>query len=554
MPTLYFKGKTFLQNYHHAVKFHNLVPKKDKSQNNVPSLDDNLVIHGDNLKALKALLPTHAGKIKCIYIDPPYNTGNESWIYNDNVASPMIHEWLGNVVARDDLNRHDKWCCMMYPRLTLLKELLKDDGVIFVSIDDNEVQTLKMLLDEIFGEAQFLGQIINLNNPKGRVLDKYVSVCHEYLLMYSKSPLQKGALSLDKNSEDIEKDYPEEDDLGRFRFIELRNTHREFGKHNRPNLFYPIYVSEKTGELSLKKKSGYIEVSPIWEDGFEGCWTWGRSKTEKEKALLIAKSVKNGVKIYRKSYAKGSKKQLKSIWQNSSFYTEAGQRMVNEIFNTKEKKFPSPKALDYVKQIIEMCTEDGDIILDSFAGSGTTGHAVLSLNKDDSGNRKFILVECEDYADQITAERLRRVIKGIPNASDLSLKDSVGGSFSFFELGEEIEMDKLLEGKNLPSFEDLAKYAFFTATGERFLPSRINKKNFYIGSSSTFEVFLMYHPDKNALKNMALNLEFAEKINNEFPKRPKLVFAPACFMEDYHLKEFNIHFSQLPFEIYRMAE
>src|SRR5690554_2639062 len=160
MPTLHFKGKTFVQNHHLAVKYHQLVPKKELSLTDKVSLHDNLIIQGDNLKALKALLPTYAGKVKCIYIDPPYNTGNEGWAYNDNVNSLMIKDWLGKVVDKDDLTRHDKWLCMMMPRLKLLRELLSEDGVIFISIDDEEQHRLRGLLDEIFGETNFLSYFI----------------------------------------------------------------------------------------------------------------------------------------------------------------------------------------------------------------------------------------------------------------------------------------------------------------------------------------------------------------------------------------------------------
>jgi len=195
-----------------------------------------------------------------------------------------------------------------------------------------------------------------------------------------------------------------------------------------------------------------------------------------------------------------------------------------------------------------------NIILDSFAGSGTTAHAVLQLNKEDGGNRKFILVECEDYADKITGERIRRVIKGVPTAKDKDLKEGLGGSFSYYELGEELEMDKILEGVDLPSYEELARYAFFTSTGENWDEAKMESDEYYIGSSSTFEVYLLYEQDKEKLKKLALNLDFAMKTQNRFPNRQKLIFAPACFMEEYHLKEYGIRFAQLPFEIYRMAE
>ncbi|MDI6801731.1 MAG: site-specific DNA-methyltransferase, partial [Thermodesulfovibrionales bacterium] len=189
MATLSFKGKSFVQNHHLSVKYHQLIPKKDKSLTDKISLNDNLIIHGDNLKALKALLPTYAGKVKCIYIDPPYNTGNEKWIYNDNVNSPMMQEWLGKVVDKEDLTRHDKWLCMMMPRLKLLRELLRDDGAIFVSIDDNEQHNLRYLMDEIFGENNFVTNIIWHKKYSLQSDAKYFSDTHDFILCYAKNKL-----------------------------------------------------------------------------------------------------------------------------------------------------------------------------------------------------------------------------------------------------------------------------------------------------------------------------------------------------------------------------
>ena len=185
MPSLHFKGKVFVENHHLAVPFHELQPVRSKGLSRKASLHDNLIIEGDNLAALKALLPTYHGKVKCIYIDPPYNTGHEAWAYNDNVNSPINRDWLGKVVDREDLTRHDKWCCMMLPRLKLLRELLRDDGVIFVSIEDNEVHRLRCLMDEVFGEENFVGMIVwrNVtdNNPTN------ITVEHEYIICYSSS-------------------------------------------------------------------------------------------------------------------------------------------------------------------------------------------------------------------------------------------------------------------------------------------------------------------------------------------------------------------------------
>jgi adenine-specific DNA-methyltransferase len=186
MPSLNFKGKALVQNYHLLVPYHELKPVKAKSLTDKASLHDNLVVHGDNLKALKALLPYYHGKVKCIYIDPPYNTGNEGWVYNDNVSSPMMQEWLGKVVDREDLTRHDKWLCMMLPRLKLLRDFLTDDGVIFVSIDDNKVHRLRELLDEVFGEENFVATIIweKVYSPKSSA--RFFSENHDYIVMYAR--------------------------------------------------------------------------------------------------------------------------------------------------------------------------------------------------------------------------------------------------------------------------------------------------------------------------------------------------------------------------------
>jgi len=251
MATLNFKGKTFVQNHHLAVKYHQLVPKKAKSLTDKVSLNDNLILHGDNLKALKALLPTYAGKVKCIYIDPPYNTGNERWVYNDNVNSPMMQEWLGKVVDREDFTRHDKWLCMMMPRLKLLRELLREDGVIFVSIDDNEVHHLRMLMDEVFGEHNFVGQIIIQSNPRGSQSIKYLAIVHEYVLLYTKhfDRLEIKGLELG-DSMRAEYKYTYEDGR-KYRLLGLRQRGGAWKREDRPLLFFPIYIDVRTGRISL---------------------------------------------------------------------------------------------------------------------------------------------------------------------------------------------------------------------------------------------------------------------------------------------------------------
>jgi len=553
MAQLQFKGKTFVQNHHLMVKYHELVPVKNKSLTDKVSLNDNLIIHGDNLAALKALLPLYAGKIKCIYIDPPYNTGNEKWVYNDNVNSPMMQEWLGKVVDREDLTRHDKWLCMMMPRLKLLKELMTPDGAIFVSIDDNESRRLLMLMDEVFGEQNFAAQVSILVNPKGRVMSQGFAQTHEYLIIYRRTEALK-EYAIEKSEEEIKEQYPLEDDNGTFRYLELRNTHRQFGKHNRPNLFFPIYCDPNIHKVSIKPHRGYLRVLPIWDDGFEGCWTWSADKVHKEIERLSCRAVGDNIRVYRKAYSTdelGSivSKKPTSLWAEKDFYTEKGQAEVNEILGPQTFYAPKPSAL--IKNIIKISAGQNSYILDSFAGSGTTAHAVLALNKEDGGNRKFILVECEDYADSITAERVRRVIKGVPGAKDESLRKGLGGTFSYFELGKPMELENILSGKNLPSYKELARYVFYTATGENFDEKAVDQKKRLIGETPNYQVFLFYESDMQKLKSLALTLEIAEKLPPLKSAKRRLVFAPTKYLDQEFLDKYKIDFVQLPFEIYQ---
>ena len=368
----------------------------------------NLYIEGDNLEVLKLLQTAYYRRVKMIYIDPPYNTGND-FVYADDFKDPI--QKYKEVTAQttrsnpETMGRfHTNWLNMMYPRLRLASKLLRDDGVIFISIDDNEMHNLRKLCDEVFGEENFVAQISVLNNPKGRSQDKYIATCHEFLFCYSKTTLSKGAVSIEKSEDEIGKDYSLSDDRGLYRELELRNTHREFGKHNRPNLFYPFYVDDN-GNVSINSSPGATPIYPIWDDGFEGCWTWGQKKAEDEAELISARKVNGSWKIYRKAYAvQGDDtvtKQVKSIWTDSRFHTEKGQVVFNELFQTKEKIFQSPKSVELLKELIKMSgAEDGDIILDFFSGSATTAHAVMQLNKEDGGNRKFIMVQLPELTDE----------------------------------------------------------------------------------------------------------------------------------------------------------
>jgi adenine-specific DNA-methyltransferase len=540
MAILNFKGKTFVQNHHLAVKYHQLVPKKDKSFTDKVSLNDNLIIHGDNLKALKALLPTYAGKVKCIYIDPPYNTGNEKWIYNDNVNSPMMQEWLGKVVDREDLTRHDKWLCMMMPRLKLLRELLSEDGVIFVSIENNEVHRLMMLLDEVF-QGNFVGTLIWRKKEGGGQTDQYFVTEHEYILVYAKSSAFQW---IDETIPINEAKFNKNDENGKFCAVKLAKWGSGARKEDRPSMYFPI--TSPDGE----------KVYPKAPDGNEGRWRVGKIRMDNLiESDLIYWDKKNREWIpYEKVYYQ--EEAIKRIKERSILYelanTGDATKMLTDIFGKKDV-FENAKPVELVKFFIRYTTNKNSFILDSFAGSGTTAHAVLDLNKEDGGNRKFILIECEDYADTITAERVRRVIKGVPNARDEKLRKGLGGTFSYFELGDPIEMESILEGDNLPSYLELARYVFYTATGEEFDPEEVDEVRNFIGESKEYEVYLFYKPDLEYLKSIALTLERAKKLG-QYKGKKCLVFAPSKYLDTNYLLEYRIDYCQLPFEIYKLRE
>ncbi len=542
MATLIFKGKTFVQNHHLAVKYHQLVPKKDKSLTDKVSLNDNLILHGDNLKALKALLPTYAGKVKCIYIDPPYNTGNERWVYNDNVNSPMMQEWLGKIVDKEDFTRHDKWLCMMMPRLKLLRELLKEDGVIFVSIDDNEQHHLRMLMDEVFQKENFITNIIWQKKFSPQNDAKYFSDNHDFIVVYAK----KKNISDEKN--------------GWIRNLLPRTESMEERYSNPDNDPRGLWSSSDLSVKTYSKDYDYPITTPsgkVINPTRGRCW-----RTSKKNLMKLIADNRiwfgpNGSNVPRiKRFLSEVQKGLVplTIWLHKDVgHNQKARQELKEIFSDSDFPFETPKPVGLVQRILQIASDQSSIILDSFAGSGTTAHAVLDLNKEDGGNRKFILVECEDYADKITAERVRRVVKGVPNAKDEKLREGLGGTFSYFELGDPIEMESILEGDKLPSFLELARYVFYTATGEEFDPSKVDEKRNFIGESKEYEVYLFYKPDIEYLKATALTLERAKTLG-PYKGKKRLVFAPSKYLDTDYLLEYRIDYCQLPFEIYRLKE
>ena len=558
MATLEFKGKQIIRNYHLTLKYHSLNGVKKKSLTDKISLNDNLIIHGDTLLALKALLPTYAGKVKCIYIDPPYNTGNEGWKYNDNVNSPMMRDWLGKTVDKDDLTRHDKWLCMMMPRLKLLRDLLTEDGVLFISIDDNEQYRLRGLLDEIFTERNFISCITIKANPRGRQSDNDFATLHDYCICYGKNADYVELNGLPLTPGDIEEFDQTDPDGEKWRELGLRQRGSASLRTDRKDMFFPIYVDPKNGTVSLKPNEIHtIEVIPRKADGREGRWMWSATKVKDEINRVYGRKVtgKERYDIYIKDYLNRNGEQRtskpRSIWNDTVVNTETGGKELKLILEQKNLEYPKP--VDLIKRVIRIGTDKDSLIIDSFAGSGTTAQAVLELNKEDGGQRKFILVECENYADTITAERVRRVIKGIPDSKDEVLKKGLGGTFSYYELGKPLEITKLLEGKDLPEYKELARYVFYTATGDQIDEGKINPEKYYIGESKEYLVYLLYQPKLDYLKSKALTLDIAKSLG-EYNGKKHLVFAPTKYMDAQQLSDYHIEFAQLPFEIYKLAK
>ena len=541
MPTLDFKGKQLVYAHHLTVPSRTLEPAPRKSlplKGSKPSLDDNLIIHGDNLHALKALMPRYAGRVKCIYIDPPYNTGNERWVYNDNVNSPMMQEWLKDKspVDGEDLERHDKWLCMMWPRLQLLRELLAEDGVIFISIDDNEQHRLRMMMDEIFGGENFVAMIIweKVYSPKSSA--KYFSENHDFVAVYARNK-EEFKLGLLPRTEEADSRYANSDNdprgLWKPSDLSARNPYSK-----------GVYaITCHGGRVIEGPPSGRFWV--ISEDKFlamdadNRIW-WGEDQNQVPAIKRFLSEVKQGLVP-------------ETIWTYKEVgHTQDAKKTLLQIFPKNFPDFTTSKPVGLLARIIRLSTDKDSIILDSFAGSGTTAHAVLALNKEDGSNRKFILVECEDYADKITAERVRRVIKGVPNAKDKNLKNGLSGSFTYCTLGNEISPEKMLTGENLPDYETLARHLVYTATGQA--PDKIRSTKdkdgfFYEASDRLF--YLIYEPDLAFLRSAdsALNSDRAERIAKQTKKKQKtaLVFATHKFMGQKELTQMGITFCGLPY-------
>ncbi len=472
MPTLNWIGKQAVVKHHKEVPFRLLEPLPELS---LPSPagrgaggegayaervhGDNLIVQGDNLHALKALLPRYAGQVKCIYIDPPYNTGNEGWVHHDHVNSPEIRRWLGEVVGRegDTLDRHDRWLCMMYPRLVLLKQFLREDGAIFVSIDDNEVATLRLLMDEIFGANNFVASSIwnMMDSPKNSA--RHLSEDHEYVVIYAlnKDTWRPNPLA---RSEEMIARYknPDNDPRGVWLLSDL--AARNFYAQGRYSITTP------SGKVIEGPPSGsYWRVSEekFWELDRDNRIWWGKSGANRPGIKRFLSDVKDGV-VPRTLWR----------WQEVGSTRHSKQELSQIMgLGASTDLFVTPKPSSLIQRILQIATDKDSLVLDSFAGSGTTGHAVLKQNAEDGGNRRFILVEMDDaIARNVTAERVRRVAQGYSNAKGEPVP-GLGGGFQFCRLSAEPLFDADGQIRRDVSFAQLAEFVWFAETGTSWMPS-----------------------------------------------------------------------------------
>jgi len=528
MPTLNWIGKDKVISHHQNVPYrvleHQYGFTAEKGEQTEPTQSGNKIIHGDNLEALKSLLPEYEGKIKCIYIDPPYNTGNESWVYNDNVNHPKIKKWLGEVVGKDgeDLTRHDKWLCMMYPRLQLLHKLLAKDGAIFISIDDNEQANLKLMCDEIFGVRNFIANI-TWQKKYGPANDaKYFSQTHEFLLVYAKTKDKFSHNLIPRNEKQLKAfKNPDEDIRGLWRASDLSaRTYSESGDYiiEGPN---GAKYSPPPSRAWIFNKERYIELLN------DNRITFGSNGTGRPMQKKFLSEIKQGVTV--------------QTWWDREF---AGDNKIAryELKNIFPKNpFDTPKPTDLIERVLQIASDKNSIILDSFAGSGTTAHAVLNLNKQDGGNRKFILVEMEDYANDITAERIKRVTQGYGKAN--KAVEGTGGAFDFYELGLPL-FDKNHNLNEKISTEKIREYIWFSETRTAFEAfKKSSSHNYFLGKKDDTVYYFVYEKDRLT----TLDFDALELIKTKGEQY--IIYADNCLLPKVFMAKNNIIFKKIPRDI-----
>ena len=508
MPRLNWLGRDAVVNHHFDVPFHFLDRKYGAGRN--------MIIHGDNLLALKSLLPKFEQKIKCIYIDPPYNTGNEGWVYNDNVNDPEIRKWLGEVVGREgeDFTRHDKWLCMMYPRLRLLQRLLSDDGAIFISIDDNEQANLKLICNEIFGERNFISTIIweKRYSPQNAV--KYFSESHDFIIVYAKNK-SIWRPNLLPRTEKMNARYknPDNDPRGPW----LADNPTAQAGHGTASQFYVLHApngrdytlpSGRCWLYTEKKMFEAIADNRIW---------FGKTGLSSPSVKRFLSEVKQGIAA-------------RTIWSKDDVGdNQESKREIKNIFRG-ENVFDTPKPVRLIEKILRLSTDSNALVLDCFAGSGTTAHAVINLNRADGGNRRFILIEQQDYAESIIAARVRRI--------------SPTTEFGYYELGARLFDDDELLNPDV-SLEQLREYVYFGNTRKSLPPPSDHK--YLLGIEEGTAYYFCFERDRELI----LTPGFVRSMLGDGAEY-RVVYSSKTNCGDKFLKDNRIEFRRIPSDILRI--
>jgi adenine-specific DNA-methyltransferase len=520
MPELIWKGKDKVINHHQKVPVKAL-DHQYTFGGDLEGESANKIIHGDNLEALKALMPQYEGKVNCIYIDPPYNTGNEGWVYNDNVNDPRIKKWLGEVVGKEgeDLCRHDKWLCMMYPRLQLLKRLLAKNGSIWVSIDDTEIATLRLVLDEIFGTGNFVANIVWEKADSPRNSARQFSTDHDFILVYSRQsdwvplrlPRTEEANSIYQNVDNdprgpwIPGDPYANKPYSKGLYTIQGPTGRDFSPP--PGRFWRI-SEEKLREFDADGR--------IW---------WGPTGEARPSIKRYLNEVSDLVP--------------RTLWGKKDVGSNRTSKNEMRAIFSETSSFDTPKPSPLIERILQICADQNSIVLDSFAGSGTTAHAVQNLNKQDGGNRKFILIEMMDYAETLTAERVRRVINGY--GEENRRIEGTGGGFDYYTLGERIFDD---EG-NLNEAIGTQKIRQYVAWTEKLSDVETDEHPYWLGERDRTGFYFYYEPEHLTV----LNLDFLATLRRK--TEGYLIYADSCILDEGFMRKHNIRFKKIPRDISR---
>ena len=576
MPTLNWIGKDKVVNHHLDVPFRTLEKQYTFAPNGGDN-DGNMIIHGDNLDALKALLPMYEGRVKCIYIDPPYNTCNEKWVYNDNVNDPHIKAWLGKVVGAEgeDLSRHDKWLCMMYPRLKLLQKLMAEDGVIFISIDDNELYNLKAICDEIFGSNSFVANVIwqKTYSPRNDALG--IPYETDNILVYSKTSrwfpnkLERTAAMDERHDSPDNDPIPwQSGDVSAAGAADHQGMVYAIQQPITGKLLYPAsgrhWKDEQTVVLQRMNKWAKYELRNIDDASVRAdlCGISTESVRQDVMAVMLAQPLEEAAvqataryeegtwpEYYFTSKGKGGIRFKNHIKQdvgksatNLWFYGDVGhtdeaKKELKGIFSgVAPIETPKPRRL--IERILHIAADSNAIILDSFAGSGTTAHAVLNMNKQDGGNRKFILVEMGDYAESITAERVRRVINGYGEGN--KAVEGTGGGFSFYELGDALLINGMLNPN--AAEEKICAYVYYTET-RCALPAASENEKYLLGVHENHAYYFYYEANRMT----TLNRAFLQTIQTR--AEGYLIYADSNTLSAEDMARFHITFKKIPRDI-----